>query len=238
VPDVLPRADLVKAVVFDVDGTLYRQGPVRRAMVVELAKAYWRRPVEGTRTMRMIAAYRRAQEELRAAGFEGDVTLEQAAVAAKRTGADAETVRAAVERWMETAPLGAVGTSARSGLVDAVGRLAAMGIPMAAVSDYPAERKLEALGVRDHFAVVVTAQDARVGSFKPNPRGLLLALEELGVEPAAALFIGDRADVDAKAATAADVPYLLIGGSRRRGTADRENRIDTLGQLVDLLEAR
>ena len=74
------------------------------------------------------------------------MTREQLDCAARRTGVDADVIAASVERWMETAPLDAVAASARTGLVDTLDALAARGLMLAAVSDYPAERKLEALG--------------------------------------------------------------------------------------------
>ena len=47
VPDVMIRGDEIRAVLLDLDGTLYRQGPVRRAMVARLARAHWRQPSVG-----------------------------------------------------------------------------------------------------------------------------------------------------------------------------------------------
>ena len=58
------------------------------------------------------------------------------------------------------------------------------GTKLGALSDYPAVAKLEALGIADRFDVVLSAQDPRVHAFKPNPKGLLVALEALAVEPA------------------------------------------------------
>jgi len=51
-----------------------------------------------------------------------------------------------------------------------------------------------------HLDVVVTSADA--GAAKPDPRPLTLALERLGVAPARALFVGDRAADEAAAAAA------------------------------------
>ena len=206
-----------QAVLFDVDGTMYRQAPVRRAMMTKLARAHAARPVEGYRVLKILAAYRHAQEDLRSRGFAGDVGAEQVRVAAERVGADPAAVRQLVERWMEVEPLPSVAASVRPGLVDALDAVTAAGARLGAVSDYPAVRKLEALGVRDRFDVVLSAQDSRVGAFKPDPKGLLVALDDLGVPPSQALYVGDRADVDLPAATAAGMRCVLVGGGRRRG---------------------
>jgi phosphoglycolate phosphatase-like HAD superfamily hydrolase len=51
-----------------------------------------------------------------------------------------------------------------------------------------------------------------VAAFKPNPRGILVALERLGVAPGEALYVGDRAEVDAAAARAAGVACAILSG--------------------------
>ena len=98
------------------------------------------------------------------------------------------------------------------------------GLRLGALSDYPATRKLEALGVADRFDVVLSAQDPRVHAFKPSPKGLLVALEELGAAPGDALYVGDREDVDGAAARAAGMRYVIIGATstkRRPATGPR-----------------
>ena len=45
--DVLGQVGAARAVLFDVDGTLYRQGPVRRAMMTQLVRAYLSKPSAG-----------------------------------------------------------------------------------------------------------------------------------------------------------------------------------------------
>jgi len=66
-------------------------------------------------------------------------------------------------------------------------------------------------GLADLLEVIVTSHD--VGAAKPDPHGLLLALERLGVGPEHALFVGD-ADVDEGAAAAAGVAFARAGTGR------------------------
>jgi HAD superfamily hydrolase (TIGR01549 family) len=230
------QGDEIRAVVLDVDGTLYAQGPVRRAMLARLARAHWRRPLTGREVTRILTAYRRAQESLRASAFEGDVTAAQVDLAARESGVDAATVAACVDQWMETAPLDLVAASARDGLADALDAMATSGLKLAVVSDYPAHRKLEALGIADRFDVIVSAQDERVQTFKPNPRGILVALRDLGVAPSEALYVGDREDVDAPAAAAAETRCVLIGASRRKARDPRLPRVSDFRHLLEVLE--
>lgn len=227
----------IRAVVLDVDGTLYRQSRVRRAMLARLAGRYWRRPTSGYDVTKVLAAYRRAQESLRESDFAGDVGERQLELAAEQTGVDTTTVRAYVDEWMETVPLDLVATHARDGLVHAIDTMADAGLRLGVVSDYPAQRKLEALGIADRIDVVVSAHDERVQAFKPNPRGIVVALDDLGVRPEEAIYVGDRADVDAPAAAAAATGCVLIGDSNR--TDDRDVPcVRTFAQLIDLLEQR
>lgn len=114
---------------------------------------------------------------------------------------------------MEIVPLAAVAKSPFAG-VDAFCRWAReRDIPLAVLSDYDPRRKLQALGLGQYFSVVVCAQDAEVGVFKPHPRGLELTLRRLGVEPAEALYVGDRAGVDDAVARAAGVPCFLLSAA-------------------------
>src|SRR3982751_1211188 len=55
----------VRAVLFDVDGTLYRQRPLRLRMAAELGGLALTRPLRAPAIWRTLSAYRRAQERLR-----------------------------------------------------------------------------------------------------------------------------------------------------------------------------
>lgn len=204
----------VKAVIFDVDGTLYRQPPLRRAMAVRLLRAHLVHPMRGLRTVRVIAAYRRAQEELREVAVDRDLAEAQLQMAAEHTGVDSAEVARCVARWMETAPLDLLARFAQPGLQQSLGELRSWGLRLAVLSDYPAEAKLEALGVAELFDVVVCAQDPEIGVFKPHPRGLEIVLKRLGIDASEALYVGDRAEVDAASAAAAHVPCVILAESR------------------------
>jgi 2-haloacid dehalogenase len=59
---------------------------------------------------------------------------------------------------------------------------------------------------RIHFTEVVTAE--RAGFYKPHPQAYSLALEELDVEPARALFVAGS-PVDLPGATSVGMPVFL-----------------------------
>src|SRR5262249_61970389 len=72
------------AVLFDLDGTLYHQAPMRCRMAFELAARAVTRPVSTARLCRTLSAYRTAQETLRTS--ESANAARQVDVAASRTG--------------------------------------------------------------------------------------------------------------------------------------------------------
>ena len=84
------------------------------------------------------------------------------------------------------------GLMAVPGVGDFVKRLTRAGVPRAvatSASRRDLERALEALGLREHIDVAVTADDVRRG--KPHPEVYLKAAEHLGVDAAACIVFED-----------------------------------------------
>jgi len=102
------------------------------------------------------------------------------------------------------------GTMAVPGAGAFVAALAREGVPRAvatSASRRDLERVLDALGLRRHFDVAVTADDVRRG--KPHPEVYLKAAEGLGVEPHACLVFED-AVVGVHAARAAGMRVIGV----------------------------
>lgn len=227
----------LRAIVFDVDGTLYGQSGLRRAMFLQLLRAHLVRPWTGINTFRILGAYRHAQEALRepSAVIEGDLAAAQVQLACKRAGASEAEVRALVERWMEQAPLPLLPRFVFPGLADLLRLAKQRGIRLGVLSDYPAAAKLQALGVAEFFDLVLTAQDPAVNRFKPDPSGLREALRRLGAQGAEALYVGDRAKVDAVAAQAAGVPCVILNPRRNGTSADTWSEVSGYPELQAML---
>jgi FMN phosphatase YigB (HAD superfamily) len=227
---------LVKAVIFDVDGTLYQQAPLRRAMALRLLRAHVFHPARGMRTAKVIGAYRKAQEELRTEPGRPDLAEAQLLLAAERTGVDHDDVAQCVEEWMVDAPLDLLGRFGQPGLKETLVALRSWGLKLAVLSDYPPEGKLEALGIYGLFDVVLWAQQPEIGVFKPHPRGIEVALERLDVRPDQALYVGDRADVDAVAAAAAHVPCAILAGAHHDGDGHGYLQVTSFQEMRNRLE--
>ncbi len=201
----------LKALIFDVDGTLYQQKPVQRAMLKMLLAAALRNPMQGARTLKILASFRKSQEHIRHQSIETeDLALAQLQHAALTSGYDAESVKKCVEQWMETAPLPVLARFLQPGISEFLDEAKIRDIQLAVCSDYPADNKLKAMGMEHYFTTVVYAQNPAIGIFKPHPKGILNALKELGIPAEEALYIGDRADVDAGAAYKAGMHCILV----------------------------
>jgi HAD superfamily hydrolase (TIGR01549 family) len=209
-------ATRITTIVFDLDGTLYRQAPLRRAMLLRLGRGLLADPGSALPTLRAVRAYRRAQEALRGEPTLLPIARAQLRLAAEQSGVPEHVVERIVARWMEEEPLLVLERFVEPALRRLLGEARRRGLRLGVFSDYPAIAKLEAMRLAEFFDVVVTAQDEAVNRFKPDPRGLLEALRRLSATPAEALYVGDRHDVDAPAARAASVECIILGDRPRR----------------------
>jgi HAD superfamily hydrolase (TIGR01509 family) len=202
----------IRAVLFDLDGTLYDQRRMRTLMAMELAAMLLRRPFQAPRDWRTLAVFRKAQESLRHdRSRRGPAAqLEEAAARLRLPLAEVEAV---TTEWMMKRPLKHMARCRAAGTIELLASLHARGIEMGVLSDYPAGDKLEALGIASSFSVVLCATDPEVGAFKPDPRGFLAAAARWRLAPAEVLMVGDRADADAAGAEAAGMPCVIIGRS-------------------------
>ena len=169
-----------------------------------------RHPVGGWRAGRLLQAYRHAQEELRGRPAT-NLEDEQLRIACKKAGTHPDDARKFLRVWFEEAPLEMVARAARPGLHEFLTSAQAAGLRLGVFSDYPVQRKLEAIGIAGFFHAARWAQQPDVGEFKPSPKGIHLALESLGVKATEAIYVGDRPDVDGEAARRAGLPAVIIG---------------------------
>jgi putative hydrolase of the HAD superfamily len=189
-------------VAFDVDGTLYRQRPLRlrmgRDMVIHtVAKC-------DLNAIRVVSAYRRIRERLAA---EEVVDFERVLIAetAKATSVSPERVHAIVSEWIETRPLRYLRSCLFSGVPQLFDGLQRGGKKIGIFSDYPATEKLAAMGLAANH--VVAASD--VGLLKPHARGLQSLMAAASATARETLYIGDRVDRDGVAGQRAGVRILI-----------------------------
>jgi putative hydrolase of the HAD superfamily len=112
--------------------------------------------------------------------------------------------------------------------------LAGRGMRLAVVSNW--DERLEPLlrALRLHSRFEALAVSCTVGITKPAPAIFHHALGQLGVSPAAAMHVGDRACEDAEGARAAGMSAVLV--HRDRGSVPPDGAIRSLGDLSALLD--
>jgi len=207
-----PALQAVKAVLLDVDGTLYRPGPLRIHMALTLISRHLGNPRQLWSTVQIIRAFRKAQEELRIdnAGH-GQPLDRQYRLAAQATRRPLSHVRRVVDYWMFRQPLPHLARYGRDGLLSFLETCRQRRLKVGALSDYPPQDKLAAMEIAPLFQMLLCSAGPEIGAFKPAPDGILLACAQWAIRPAACLYIGDRPDVDGLAAQRAGAKFILMG---------------------------
>jgi len=126
------------------------------------------------------------------------------------------------------------------GVVAGLERMAAMGLPLAVITNKATRfvrPHLALAGIEPFFRVVIGGDDLPLK--KPHPAALLHAARALGVEPAQMLMVGDSGN-DAQAARAAGCPVLIVPYGYNEGTPvqnlDADGIVDSLLAVADRLQ--
>lgn len=213
-----------RAIVFDLDGTLYFQTKLRLMMACRLGGYYcthfWK--LKDLFAIKKFREVREHWDEIIKSSKDGltqESQCNQNHVSAKLDEAQyqyvasemnlpVERVRAAVEGWMYEKPLTTLVECRDEALVDLINAIRECGIPIMIYSDYPVEDKLNALDIKADQ--IYSALDENIMSLKPDPKGLQTILSENQFKPSDILMIGDRMSKDGQAAINAGVDYIIL----------------------------
>jgi phosphoglycolate phosphatase/putative hydrolase of the HAD superfamily len=215
----------IKAVIFDVDGTLYDQRKLRQKISWEMLKFLLAHPT-GLIDLKILWDFRKAREK-NASLIDGDIEERQFEWGAKASNESVEKVRQVVQNWMFTRPLCHLDVCCYPGVRELFSHLKGKGILTGVFSDYPAKDKLQALALE--VDVIVSATDVEVGRLKPDPKGLIVAASKLNTPVNECLFIGDRDDKDGECARHTGMPYLILNRKRRNCTP---NSFNTFAEII------
>ena len=128
-------------------------------------------------------------------------------------------------------------TQVYEGVREGLARLAAMGLPLAVVTNKSSRfvrPHLRLADIESYFALVLGADD--LPSKKPEPGPLLHVAAMFGVDPARLLMVGDSIN-DAQAARAAGCPVLIVPYGYNEGqpvqTLDADGIVPSLAAVAD-----
>lgn len=212
-----------RAVVFDLDGTLYYQRSLRITMAGRLLRYLAVHPWR-VKELLIVKEFRSVREhwdniletESGISKKTQAVSLDQAQyeyVAAKMKTTAVE-VESAVLKWLYENPLTALKKSKDEEIGRLMDALRANGIHVLIFSDYPVADKLAALELQ--VDGMYSATDERLMELKPSPKGLFLIMQDYGLKPEELLMIGDRYSRDGMAAINADVDYVILEKQPRK----------------------
>jgi HAD superfamily hydrolase (TIGR01549 family) len=205
-----------KAVIFDMDGTLYFQKPFRIRMLLYLVGHVLSHP-SSIGDLFIIKKYRNVREhwDMDVLGLEAkkgenldDIQYEYVAKLKKTTK---DRVKNVVEFYMHEVPLKLLYRYRDNELAEIIDKLHVANIKIVVYSDYPAEDKLKALGIKADCCYC--SSDERIGTMKPDPKGLGVILNELCLEHDQVLMVGDRYEKDGLAAEGNKIDYIILSAS-------------------------
>jgi phosphoglycolate phosphatase len=211
-------------IVFDLDGTLIDSAAGLAAAINAMLAGFGCEPLSLQEVRRMIG--------------DGVQMLVSRALAARHCDADPGH---AIESFMRHYESDATAlTTAFPGAGEALQVLQAAGIPLAVCTNKPARVTgdiLSSLGLVKYFARVIGGDSLPFR--KPDPRVLLALVQASAASPESSLMVGDS-EVDAAAARAAGMPFVLMKHGYRRGPVEEipcVAALDGFGELPALVSA-
>lgn len=202
----------LKAVGFDIDGTLYPDYQAR-----------WRSLPFFLLNMRTILAFSRTRHIMRinhpdSKNIENAGELEVKYFAGER-GCSLEKARDIRDRvlykgWEKYFRNVRIYPDVRESLL----KLKNAGLKLAVLSDFPVGRKLEYFGLEGIFDVILGFPDS--GGLKPHSEPFLMMAEDLNIKPDEILYIGNRLDYDVIGAENTGMRGALIGPPGRKAPDD------------------
>ncbi|MCR5626715.1 MAG: HAD-IA family hydrolase [Lachnospiraceae bacterium] len=216
--------------IVDLDGTLYFQKPVRRAMAFKLIGFYLSHPGR-IKELFALKYYREIREKELFSG-ETDFEDKQFSAVAKKYGLDDMTVKKLVKYWMFKIPLSLIYENRDKKLLDILNGIKKRGDKVIVYSDYPVEEKLKILNFVPTAAYY--SGDDEIGCMKPDSRGLVNILNKHARSKDQALFVGDRFEKDGECAIGAGISYCILPREKKAREDIYTNNPWITGQKTNL----
>lgn len=186
----------VRAVSWDVDGTLYSTSRLTaRFWLAVLSASLGGNANAARRAAAAMREFRKRMEHVRANG--GRLETDDASI----------EERVAVEQAWLSPEIAALG--ARPGVSSALRAFRTRFESQVVLSDFEPTHKLASLGLLDYFDAIYSGE--RLGYLKPSPEPFRRILRDLDLQPESLLHIGDRPETDGAGAAAAGCRALVLG---------------------------
>lgn len=209
----------MRAVVFDLDGTLIDSDPDIRAALNRVLVAEGLAPLSAEQVQSMIG--------------DGAKVLVERGFAARGQTAQAAQVAAFMADYQANA---VVATVPYPGIVEALQALQLAGHPLGVCTNKPvaaARDVLAALGLEKYFGAIIGGDSTPYR--KPHPNHLAAALQALGASPDHAVMVGDHAN-DINAAAGLGVPSIFVswGYGQAQGSHTVDNAVELPGLVAQM----
>jgi putative hydrolase of the HAD superfamily len=203
----------IRGVAFDLDGTFYPNYRFYLRLVPFVLKEW-----------RYLLAFSRARTALRARFQEGDFYDLQALLMARILKQDGDAIKERTERLIYRGwePLFKKVKPYRH-VRETLGDLKAAGLSLGLLSDFPAERKLEYLGLDACWDTVICSE--QVNRLKPDPAPFLELARRMALPPEQILYVGNSVSYDIVGAKRQGMKAALVRSPlqlcrRNTGNAD------------------
>lgn len=223
----------IKAVVFDVDGTLYSESKLRKYVLWMIFVNFLKSPFKTYKYLKIVLSYRKFHEHLRFDANTKNKFNAQIQLTADKFNISYDDAYNVINEWIHVKPLPFISKSKYKDLDEVIAWLKKNNYKIALLSDYPCMRKAEALGIKDDMDLIKCSTDEDIDFLKPNTIGFKRMAQLLNLKPQEIAYVGDRSHIDMVGAIEADfVPVLL----HEKETSDKFYTINTLSGLIPLIE--
>jgi putative hydrolase of the HAD superfamily len=206
----------IKAVGFDLDGTLYpgwRMYAVSAGMGLLHPRFFWTFGA-ARRALRQTLS---AQDEGRglkgsSLGSRDDLLRFQSDFLAAKLDIPPQEASRNIEAWCYRAVEEKFSALPPfPGVPKCLKTLQREGLTLGLLSDLPPARKIERMGLKEYFSAILCSEDS--GTLKPSSLPFLALASKLGVEPGKMVYVGNKVAYDMVGAKNVGMKTALIGAS-------------------------
>lgn len=174
----------IKAVVFDVDGTLYPNS----CMIARSVRFFFSHPL-------ISLAFNQLRKDVRQFGGVEDLHLAQVSLAAGYLRIPAEKAEYLIEEYIYGQYMSMFRDVKPFPCIEPMlEEFRNAGLKLGVISDFPIRNKLSYLGLDRFWDAALSADEA--GSLKPDSEPFLMMAEELGISPENIIYVGNNYKYD------------------------------------------